>query len=63
MRPFHFEQVIESRSATPISAGQPGNDTGVITHALAAGVKLRNRNSYHPVTLVRRVGNLGVSSS
>ena len=35
-----FEQVIESRSATPEPAGQPKNDTHVITHVLAARVKL-----------------------
>ncbi len=55
MRPSQFEQVIESRSATPKPAGQPRNDTGVITHALAAAVKRWNRNSYHSVTRIRRV--------
>src|SRR6476661_2429209 len=50
-----FEQVIESRSATPKPVGNPRNDTGVITHALAARVKHWNRNSYHSVTRIRRV--------
>ena len=53
--PSQFEQVIESRSAPPEPAVQPGNDTGVITHVLAAGVKRWNRNSYHSVTRIRRV--------
>src|SRR5258707_15769639 len=48
--------MIESRSATPKPAGQPRNDTGVITHALAARVKRWNRNTYHFVTRIRRVG-------
>src|SRR5690242_10592692 len=56
LRPSQFEHVIESRSATPGPAVQPGNDTGVITHALAAAVKRWNRNSYHSVTRIRRVG-------
>ncbi|PQE00533.1 hypothetical protein CYL16_13115 [Mycobacterium sp. EPG1] len=47
--------MIESRSATPEPAGEPRNDTGVITHALAAPVKRWNRNSYHSVTCFRRV--------
>src|ERR1700682_3886851 len=51
-----IEHMIESRSATPKPAGQPRNDTGVITHALAAGVKRWNRNTYHSVTRIRRVG-------
>src|SRR6201991_563717 len=54
--PSQFEHMIESRSATPNPAGQPRNDTGVITHALAAGVKRWNRNTYHSVTRIRRVG-------
>src|SRR5215210_3554196 len=64
VRPLQFEQVIESRSATPEPAGQPKNDTGVITHLLAAGVKRWNRFSYHlviSIPRVRRNSSSGVS--
>ena len=40
-----FEQVIESRSATPEPAGQPGNDTDVIRHGLTCRVKHLRRIS------------------
>ncbi|QEM45600.1 hypothetical protein FZ046_13195 [Mycolicibacterium grossiae] len=61
VRPYSFEQVIESRSATPEPAGQPRNDTDVIRHGLAAPVKRWNGISYHPVTNLRRVGRRRVA--
>ncbi|RRR48636.1 hypothetical protein EHH44_00955 [Mycolicibacter terrae] len=53
--PSQFEHVIESRSATPESAGQPGNDTDVIRHGLTGPVKPNGQIPYHPVTDFRRV--------
>jgi hypothetical protein len=44
-----FEQVIESRSATPEPAGQPGNDTDVIRHGLTCPVKHFGAFPYHLV--------------
>ncbi|CAM4161240.1 hypothetical protein MB901379_01173 [Mycobacterium basiliense] len=44
-----FELVIESRSATPKPAGQPGNDTDVIRHGLASLVKHFGAFPYHLV--------------
>ena len=49
-----FEQVIESRSATPEPAGQPGNDTDVIRHGLTCRVKHYGAFPYHLVTKFRR---------
>jgi LPPG:FO 2-phospho-L-lactate transferase len=49
-----FEQVIESRSATPEPAGQPGNDTDVITHGLTCRVKHFGAFPYHLVIKFRR---------
>ncbi|ORB01458.1 hypothetical protein BST30_21395 [Mycobacterium mantenii] len=49
-----FEQVIESRSATPESAGQPGNDTDVIRHGLICRVKHFGAFPYHLVIEFRR---------
>ncbi|AAS05923.1 hypothetical protein EGM63_11900 [Mycobacterium avium subsp. paratuberculosis] len=49
-----FEQVIESRSATPESAGQPGNDTDVIRHGLTCRVKHFGAFPYHLVIEFRR---------
>src|ERR1700739_4188121 len=44
-----FEQVIESRSAAPEPAGQPGNDTDVIRHGLTCRVKHFGAFPYHLV--------------
>ncbi|EFD48890.1 hypothetical protein TBKG_02268 [Mycobacterium tuberculosis '98-R604 INH-RIF-EM'] len=44
-----FEQVIESRSATPKPAGQPRNDTDVIRHKLGTRVKCAGAFPYHLV--------------
>jgi LPPG:FO 2-phospho-L-lactate transferase len=49
-----FEQVIESRSATPEPAGQPGNDTDVIRHGLTCRVKHFGAFPYHLVIKFRR---------
>jgi LPPG:FO 2-phospho-L-lactate transferase len=49
-----FEQVIESRSATPEPAGQPGNDTDVIRHGLTCRVKHLGAFPYHLVIKFRR---------
>jgi hypothetical protein len=49
-----FEHVIESRSATPEPAGQPGNDTDVIRHGLPYQVKHYGAFPYHLVTKFRR---------
>jgi hypothetical protein len=49
-----FEQVIESRSATPEAAGQPGNDTDVIRHGLTCRVKRFGAFPYHLVIKFRR---------
>ncbi|ORB85867.1 hypothetical protein B1987_21180 [Mycobacterium kansasii] len=49
-----FELVIESRSATPKPAGQPGNDTDVIRHALGSWVKHSGAFPYHLVIKFRR---------
>src|SRR5690348_15416688 len=57
-----FEQVIESRSATPEPRPEPGNDTDVIRHGLAAPVKRWKAFSYHLVIKLRRVGYLACRS-
>ncbi|ORA15113.1 hypothetical protein BST14_12755 [Mycobacterium arosiense ATCC BAA-1401 = DSM 45069] len=57
-----FEQVIESRSATPESAGQPGNDTVVIRHGLTCRVKHFGAFPYHLVIEFRRFCCFGPSA-
>ncbi|ARV83865.1 hypothetical protein CKJ67_21250 [Mycobacterium intracellulare] len=57
-----FEQVIESRSATPESAGQPGNDTDVIRHGLICRVKHFGAFPYHLVIEFRRFCCFGPSA-
>ncbi|ORA75129.1 hypothetical protein BST25_06470 [Mycobacterium heidelbergense] len=57
-----FEQVIESRPATPESAGQPGNDTVVIRHSLTCLVKPYAAFPYHLVTKFRRFCCFGRSA-
>ncbi|KAA1250350.1 hypothetical protein F0Q45_10165 [Mycobacterium simiae] len=58
--------MIESRSATPKPAGQPGNDTDVIRHGLGSRVKLYSAFPYHLVIKFPQFcfeGGSGVSSA